>query len=121
MSSSNSPLKSRIERSVYPFNSPHRKELQDQVKIVKLKEQSDELINNFRKEYLEDAKQIQIQGQVYEGYTNEVEQRDGVGMMKYNNGDVYIGEWKYDQMNGEGAFIFQNGERYEGRFNANMK
>lgn len=34
--------------------------------------------------------------------------------MVFNKGDVYMGSWKDDKFNGDGIYIFSNGERYEG-------
>lgn len=42
-------------------------------------------------------------------------------MMKYKNEDIYIGEWVRDKIEGQGIFIFESGERYEGTFRNNIK
>jgi hypothetical protein len=36
--------------------------------------------------------------------------------MKYANGDVYNGYWKYNQMNGNGIMIEWNGDVYFGEW-----
>ena len=44
--------------------------------------------------------------------------RDGYGTESYNlTGDVYIGEWNYDEWEGEGILLFgETGNRYAGQF-----
>ncbi len=37
----------------------------------------------------------------------------GKGRMEYANGDNYKGDWFEDKWNGEGLYIFANGERYK--------
>lgn len=32
--------------------------------------------------------------------------------MIFNKGDIYMGSWKEDWFNGEGIYVFSNGERY---------
>lgn len=39
---------------------------------------------------------------------------NGKGRKYFENGDVYIGEWKDDVMNGCGILFSENGEKYEG-------
>ena len=41
--------------------------------------------------------------------------------MIFNNGDVYIGNWKNDLMCDDDAiYIFKNGNEYRGGFNSNQ-
>jgi len=40
----------------------------------------------------------------------------GFGIMKYENGVVYIGEWWNGEMNGEGTMIWSDGSVYTGNF-----
>lgn len=41
-------------------------------------------------------------------------QRDGLGVLIYNNGRVYEGEWKNDKRNGRGYELFNNQSTYLG-------
>ena len=42
----------------------------------------------------------------------------GKGTMTYSNGaNKYEGDWKDDKKNGQGTYIFPDGEKYEGEFN----
>ena len=34
----------------------------------------------------------------------------------YSNGDIYDGEYKDDQQNGNGLYTWQNGDKYQGNF-----
>ena len=42
--------------------------------------------------------------------------REGKGIIYFNNGDRYEGDWKNDKKEGKGIFYFNNGDRYEGDF-----
>ena len=44
-----------------------------------------------------------------------------LGKLEYNNGDVYEGDWKDDNMNGQGVFTDDKTGRYEGGFKNGMK
>ena len=46
--------------------------------------------------------------------------KEGKGVLIYNNGDKYEGEWKKDKKEGEGVFIDRNG-KYEGEYKNDMK
>ena len=41
---------------------------------------------------------------------------EGVGIMKYKNGDVYEGNWKDDKRDGTGTITYKNGDKYEGEW-----
>lgn len=45
-----------------------------------------------------------------EGGLNEAGEKEGMGAMVYASGDVYMGEWKEDQREGEGTYFFGVGE-----------
>ena len=36
--------------------------------------------------------------------------KNGYGKMKFNNQDIYKGNWENDQMSGEGKYIYKNGD-----------
>ena len=44
----------------------------------------------------------------------ELDKRVGKGICKYKNGDFYLGEWKNNNMHGEGVYTWADGRRYEG-------
>jgi hypothetical protein len=52
----------------------------------------------------------------YEGDLNAEGERDGSGIMKYLEGDVYEGEWKEDVMEGLGTMVYDDGDKYTGHF-----
>ena len=55
-------------------------------------------------------------GEVYDGQLKNG-RFEGFGTMNYNNGDVYVGNWKDNQMNDtEGHYKFKNGNEYRGGF-----
>jgi len=41
--------------------------------------------------------------------------------VKYENGESYIGEYKYDKRHGKGQYTFNNKEVYSGGFVNNLK
>lgn len=54
-------------------------------------------------------------GSVYEGMWRE-EQMCGTGRMTWNNSDVYQGEWKNNKANGHGIFVDSQGSTYDGEW-----
>lgn len=40
----------------------------------------------------------------------------GHGIYKYDNGDIYEGEWKDNMRNGHGIYVFTEGDIYEGEY-----
>ena len=54
-------------------------------------------------------------GNVFDGEFSEKGHRIK-GVMEYKNGNVYDGEFKDDEKNGEGVFTSKNGDRYDGEF-----
>jgi len=48
--------------------------------------------------------------------------REGNGVYFFKNGDVYMGEWKGDNFNGKGSYIFKSKrEMYVGELKENRK
>jgi hypothetical protein len=39
---------------------------------------------------------------------------DGTGEMRFNNGDVYYGEWEEGAITGSGSMLYHNGDGYDG-------
>lgn len=58
-------------------------------------------------------------GGVYEGETTPDDVKDGVGVYRFPDGQIYAGEWQRGRMAGSGVFTYANGDRYEGRLSAN--
>lgn len=60
-------------------------------------------------------------GNVYEGqFLNG--KRSGNGQMTFANGDEYVGMWKNDQMcDHEGVYTFKNGDEYRGSFKTSAR
>ena len=42
-------------------------------------------------------------------------EKEGKGIMYYDNGNIYEGDWKNDEREGNGKFFWKNGDRYEGQ------
>ena len=42
-------------------------------------------------------------------------------IIHYNNGDIYMGEWKNNKIEGVGKYYFYNGTRYEGEWKNNKR
>ena len=60
------------------------------------------------------------EGHSYEGdfKNNEI---SGVGIFKWNNGDIYEGEMTNGKMNGYGKYTYANGQIYEGNYVKGVK
>ena len=54
----------------------------------------------------------------YQGYILKAK-KWGPGIMQYENGSTYEGEWKDDMREGRGKHCFENGDVYEGRWERN--
>jgi hypothetical protein len=55
-------------------------------------------------------------GDMYEGQLLNGK-KSGEGKMTFNNGDIYIGMWKNDMMcDHDGKYIFSKGHEYTGSF-----
>lgn len=57
----------------------------------------------------------------YFGATDWLGRKHGYGVMKFDNLDVYYGEWNEGQMCGNGTFKYANGDIYTGVFKANKR
>jgi hypothetical protein len=44
-----------------------------------------------------------------------------VGILEYNNGDRYVGDWKDDAKSGEGVYTYEDTGKYEGGFKNDIK
>ena len=53
---------------------------------------------------------------VYEGERNEAGEKEGYGTMRFDNGDVYEGEYKADKNDGRGTYRNASGDVYEGEW-----
>ena len=47
--------------------------------------------------------------------------KEGKGIMNYNNGDEYDGEWLNDMKNGKGVMKYKNGAKYDGEWKNDLK
>ena len=59
--------------------------------------------------------------QTYSGSRNEAGERDGEGIAKLSNGDVYEGSYKAGKRHGFGTYRFSNGARYRGNYENGKK
>lgn len=55
-------------------------------------------------------------GDCYHGYLIGGQRSCYRGIQTCANGDVYIGEWKYDMIHGQGKYTWANGEVYDGQW-----
>lgn len=55
-------------------------------------------------------------GELYRSRITGVTTCQGVGKMKYKNGDVYLGSWHLDERNGNGSMRYSNGDVYDGQW-----
>lgn len=53
--------------------------------------------------------------------SNNKKLRYGKGVMKYNNGDVYNGDWILDNKSGEGVMTYKDGTKHKGKWRENKK
>lgn len=67
---------------------------------------------------------------IYNGLLSQQCQREYIGIQKYDNGDVYLGEWSNNQRQGNGVYLYdvkQNSEgkniieMFMGKWNANQR
>lgn len=112
-----------MSQTLYPHCSPPRKLYEHEKETQKLLVQKSESIQKFMnlyifnesKQYRQNIKIKQYLDQAkYEGEMNELDQKHGIGIYQYPNGDKYFGEWANDLFNGQGTYVFNMGERYEG-------
>lgn len=47
--------------------------------------------------------------------------KDGLGKMKYPNGDKYHGMWEQNKKHGEGTYIYASGDIYSGSWESDIK
>ena len=76
--------------------------------------------NEFNYEELRESERFAIKQYkdcIYRGQLHrESKQRDGLGVLVYNNGRVYEGEWEKNKRNGRGYEVFSNGNIYHGNY-----
>jgi hypothetical protein len=60
-------------------------------------------------------------GQKYIGEWSDAGLKHGKGLFYWADGAQYEGYWKYDQLNGKGRLMYENGEIYEGNFENDLR
>lgn len=60
-------------------------------------------------------------GNEYVGQHDPEGKRTGKGIMYCKNGDRYFGDWKNNQMDGEGVYAFASGQFYKGSLQKGKK
>lgn len=101
-------------------------ESQYAVETVKVKSVSKKLLNIKKKnsnisEYtvIDDSKKVKItykDGSVYEGNVDKNKKRSGQGTLWVTDGSTYVGEWKKNDINGNGEFRASDGSVLSGEF-----
>ena len=82
-----------------------------------LKNKIDEMSKNMN-EFENSSINIQaksFQDGIYLGNVLKGE-REGEGIMLFNNGESFIGHWKNDVQEGKGIFYYKNGDKYDGEW-----
>jgi hypothetical protein len=92
----------------------------------KMLQEREEIISKFEQDFLWNTKNKNElkknivsknykDGSKYEGtLLKNTDIKEGKGIYYYTNNDVYLGDWKEDKFDGNGIYLFANGERYEG-------
>ena len=57
----------------------------------------------------------------YDGERNELGEKHGLGTYRYDDSDIYIGEYKNDKMHGRGTYMVGNGSVYVGEYEDDKK
>ena len=57
---------------------------------------------------------------MYEGEWKD-DLREGIGFEKFENGNIYKGDFAFGKAQGRGIFVWRNGEVYEGEFYEGLK
>ena len=60
-------------------------------------------------------------GDTYIGHVDNDGQRDGKGILRKKNGDVYEGQFKDGMLHGEGKYTWADGDVYDGQFIGGMR
>ena len=59
---------------------------------------------------------VKVPGGEYYGMLNELSQKHGQGKMRYDNGNEYEGQWKYNKRDGKGTTKYASGNVYTGKY-----
>ena len=73
------------------------------------------------KKQLKKCSKIYKNGDSYDGELDENEIKNGYGIMKYKNKNIYVGNWYNDKKNFKGIMKYNNGDIYEGYWNNDLK
>ena len=65
------------------------------------------MVGNYENDILLNGKIVYPNSEIYQGECNEDGIQIGKGMMKYNNGEIFIGNWKNNKKNGKGLLCFE--------------
>jgi len=97
-------------------------ELKEKIEIEDfLKNIKNKYLNHLKNKLLEIKVLEKNDGTFYGDFEND--KKEGNGIMLYDEGEIYLGSWKYDAYNGEGIFInglnikfgeFKNNELFSG-------
>lgn len=58
----------------------------------------------------------QYKDSIYRGEINKKRKRNGKGVVVYDAGRIYEGEWNEDKRAGRGFELFSNGNKYQGQY-----
>eukprot|EP00747_Dinoflagellata_sp_TGD_P114485 gnl/TRDRNA2_/TRDRNA2_171936_c0_seq2.p1 gnl/TRDRNA2_/TRDRNA2_171936_c0~~gnl/TRDRNA2_/TRDRNA2_171936_c0_seq2.p1 ORF type:complete len:513 (-),score=77.20 gnl/TRDRNA2_/TRDRNA2_171936_c0_seq2:61-1377(-) len=61
-----------------------------------------------------------LEDEKHEGYYHN-DRREGIGLLMWGNGDVYVGDFKDDLMHGQGVYYYGTGATYAGGFALGQK
>ncbi|EGR29249.1 morm repeat family protein [Ichthyophthirius multifiliis] len=71
---------------------------------------------NLSKQQTLEIKQIEFQNGIYQGLSNQNNERQGIGIYIWDGGEIYFGEWKHDKIDGQGILFFPQGGFIHGFF-----
>ena len=109
--------------STYPYSSPVRNSYRPSLEKNKIERDNLVIVENFKRKLIlvQNVQKIVYSDKSdYEGQLNQ-NKREGVGILEFTNGDIYLGEWKDDLFNGKGTYVFGYGDRYEGEVKGGRK
>ena len=72
-----------------------------------------EFLNDDQKKFIPEEN---AEKDVYYGEYDTNQNRDGYGLIYYQNGDFYLGEWRKNQRQGRGIYVYHERGVYHGKW-----
>jgi hypothetical protein len=100
-------LNDLLPKETTPKNNTRKKSPQTVVNVSPKEREKLAIEMTLQDNYLEKPKVIVVEPSI---------KKNDIVKIKYNNGDVYIGEVKNNKKHGKGKYIFANGQTYTGEY-----